>query len=190
MYSELVHTPLVPFAVNMLGATAGVMITASHNPAQDNGYKVYWSNGCQIIPPHDKLIALHIEQNLKPLNWDVSHVLGSDRALLGEVKDAYFKSLGEVAKVRTCDGEKDFGFVYTAMHGVGLAAMRRVVADMGLTDNMVVVSEQVRNYHKCYGCMHLYLKFCVGATRSRIPYSSFSEPRGKGCPRPSNCHRK
>lgn len=50
-YEDTVHTPLVPFGVGELAAAAGIMITASHNPAQDNGYKVYWGNGCQIIPP-------------------------------------------------------------------------------------------------------------------------------------------
>lgn len=56
-YAKLVHTPLVPFAVKKLGAACGIMITASHNPKNDNGYKVYWDNACQIIPPHDKGIA-------------------------------------------------------------------------------------------------------------------------------------
>lgn len=142
-YDGLVHTPLVPFAVKMLKATAGVMITASHNPAQDNGYKVYWSNGCQIIPPHDKNIAQHIEQNLSPINWDIGHVLSSEEGLLDKVKDAYFESLRNITTVSKRDAEAKFGFVYTPMHGVGLAAMKRAVADMGLTDNMLVVSEQV-----------------------------------------------
>ncbi|TKA44472.1 hypothetical protein B0A54_05217 [Friedmanniomyces endolithicus] len=59
-FGILVHTPMVPFAVSHFGAAAGVMVTASHNPPADNGYKVYWGNGCQIIPPHDKGIALAI----------------------------------------------------------------------------------------------------------------------------------
>jgi len=59
-FGILVHTPMVPFAVSHFGAAGGVMVTASHNPPADNGYKVYWGNGCQIIPPHDKGIALAI----------------------------------------------------------------------------------------------------------------------------------
>ena len=68
-----VHTPLVPFAIDYYGASGGVMITASHNPANDNGYKVYYLNGCQIIPPVDKEIADSIEENLTPWEgvWDV-----------------------------------------------------------------------------------------------------------------------
>lgn len=61
--SGLVPTPFVPFAVDYYHADVGVMITASHNPAQDNGYKVYWNNGCQIIPPHDSKIAELIFKN-------------------------------------------------------------------------------------------------------------------------------
>ena len=61
-FANLVHTPMVPFAVTHHNAAAGIMGTASHNPKNDNGYKVYWSNGCQIIPPHDAGIAAAIEQ--------------------------------------------------------------------------------------------------------------------------------
>lgn len=58
-----------PFGVRHLGAAAGIMVTASHNPKDDNGYKVYWGNGCQIIPPHDVGIAAAILDNLDP--WDI-----------------------------------------------------------------------------------------------------------------------
>lgn len=147
LYDGLVHTPLVPFAVNMLNATAGVMITASHNPAKDNGYKVYWSNGCQIIPPHDKNIAQHIDKNILPLSWDLYETTSSDvdrTELLKRAKSSYFESLKGIAHVSQNDtGRKPLRFVYTPMHGVGLAAMERAIADMGLTENMFIVQEQV-----------------------------------------------
>lgn len=73
-FGNLVHTPMVPFAVNRYGAAAGVMITASHNPKNDNGYKVYWDNGSQIIPPHDSGIATAIESVKEILSWDSSLV--------------------------------------------------------------------------------------------------------------------
>ncbi|GME76615.1 unnamed protein product [[Candida] boidinii] len=63
---DVVPTPLVPSAIDNLHADGGVMVTASHNPAQDNGYKVYWANGCQIIPPHDSGIQKTILANLTP----------------------------------------------------------------------------------------------------------------------------
>ncbi|QRW24153.1 phosphoglucomutase/phosphomannomutase, alpha/beta/alpha domain protein [Rhizoctonia solani] len=67
LYKGIVHTPLVPYTVSKLNAAAGVMITASHNPKDDNGYKVYWENAVQIISPHDAGIAAAIEANLRPL---------------------------------------------------------------------------------------------------------------------------
>lgn len=67
LYGRTVATPFVPFAVRELQCLAGVMVTASHNPKEDNGYKVYWTNSAQIISPHDKNIQQHILQNLMPL---------------------------------------------------------------------------------------------------------------------------
>lgn len=64
LYSRTVATPFVPFAVRELQCLAGVMVTASHNPKEDNGYKVYWTNSAQIISPHDKNIQACILQNL------------------------------------------------------------------------------------------------------------------------------
>lgn len=69
-FGQLVHTPMVPFVVNRFGAAAGVMVTASHNPKHDNGYKVYWNNGSQIIPPHDSGIAAAIGNVKDILSWD------------------------------------------------------------------------------------------------------------------------
>lgn len=65
LYSEMVATPFVPFAISHKHLLAGVMVTASHNPKEDNGYKVYWSNGAQITTPHDKNIHQHILANLE-----------------------------------------------------------------------------------------------------------------------------
>jgi phosphoglucomutase len=73
-FDRLVHTPLVPFAVSHYGAAAGVMVTASHNPKNDNGYKVYWANGSQIVPPHDVGIARAIYAVQDIPNWDGSLV--------------------------------------------------------------------------------------------------------------------
>lgn len=66
MDDTVVPTPLVAFGVSYLEACAGVMVTASHNPKKDNGYKVYWGNGSQIIPPRDAGIAASILRNLEP----------------------------------------------------------------------------------------------------------------------------
>lgn len=151
------------------------MITASHNPAQDNGYKVYWSNGCQIVPPHDRNITHHIEQNLTPLNWDMGPILREDTDLLGKAKNAYFESLRGITTTREFGGEKKFTFVYTPMHGVGLAAMERAVTDMGMGGNMVIVLEQVMDTTVICVVAYMYSTYYAGTTRSGIPHSPFPQ---------------
>jgi phosphomannomutase len=64
LYSKMTATPFVPFCVREKKALCGIMVTASHNPKEDNGYKVYWENSAQIIPPHDKNIQNSILENL------------------------------------------------------------------------------------------------------------------------------
>ncbi|CAO2654267.1 Nn.00g110000.m01.CDS01 [Neocucurbitaria sp. VM-36] len=145
-YEDAVHTPLVPFGLRELGAAAGVMITASHNPAKDNGYKVYWSNGCQIIPPHDSGIAESILENLKPITWDMSVVDDSllVEGSLGLVVDKYHKVILSAAQPRhhKVKMNPDLRFVYTPMHGVGLPAMTQCAQTLGVVSQMTVVKEQ------------------------------------------------
>ncbi|KAF2477834.1 uncharacterized protein BDR25DRAFT_330481 [Lindgomyces ingoldianus] len=148
-YEIPIHTPLVPFGVRELNAVAGVMITASHNPAQDNGYKVYWSNGCQIIPPHDSGIADSILNNLKPVTWDTSVV--DDGCLLiegslGLVRDNYFNAIRAAARPEGVYVATDpnLKFVYTPMHGVGLIPMTLCMENLGLASQMTVVDAQAK----------------------------------------------
>lgn len=146
-YEVPTHTPLVPFGVNELGAAAGVMVTASHNPAQDNGYKVYWTNGCQIIPPHDKGIAAAISENLEPVSWDVSVTESSllVEGALGLVEEAYYKAVRLAADPLhhlTHHPDKDLKYAYTAMHGVGLHFMAKALENLGVLEYMSVVQEQ------------------------------------------------
>lgn len=145
-YETTTHTPLVPFGVRELGAAAGVMITASHNPAQDNGYKVYWSNGCQIIPPHDSGIAEAILDHLKPVAWDTS-IMEENllvEGALGLVQDQYHRAIlcavqPEETKIKI---SPDLRFVYTPMHGVGLPAMTQCMETLDIASQMTVVKEQ------------------------------------------------
>ncbi|RMZ73679.1 phosphoglucomutase [Pyrenophora seminiperda CCB06] len=149
-YEEPSHTPMVPFGVRELNAAAGIMITASHNPAKDNGYKVYWSNGCQIIPPHDSGIAESILENLKPVTWDTSVVDDSASLLvegsLGLVQDKYHKAILSAAQPEhaTVNMDRELRFVYTPMHGVGLPAMQRCVETLGVASQMTVVEAQAQ----------------------------------------------
>lgn len=141
LYSRLVHTPLVPFGVDELNASCGVMITASHNPAQDNGYKVYWGNGCQIIPPHDSGIATEIEKNLVPWTSDLS-LVQTESDVVDEMEDKYFSKIKMKIGGLPAPVKSTVKFVYTAMHGVGLAPFMKTVNLLGLKDSVVVVEEQ------------------------------------------------
>ncbi|CAB4384192.1 unnamed protein product [Rhizophagus irregularis] len=126
-YRGLVHTPLVPFGVKRLGASCGIMITASHNPKQDNGYKVYWENGCQIISPHDKGIAKSILNNLEPWTWDAELIDNNSLCVdnVKEISDFYFEELKELSHHREDNASSKIKFVYTAMHGVGTQVAKR-----------------------------------------------------------------
>lgn len=99
-FGRLVHTPMVPFAVTRYHAAAGVMITASHNPKNENGYKVYWSNGSQIIPPHDYGIAKAIEAVESVPSWDEGLVDRHPRVqhIYDEASKSYFESIRKLAK--------------------------------------------------------------------------------------------
>ena len=140
-FGKLVHTPLVPFAVSHFNAAAGVMVTASHNPKDYNGYKVYWSNGCQIVPPIDQGIANAIDHVHFILNWDEK--MGEQNPLIkpvrAEATEAYFEQIKSLI-LPLPDGEKA-AFTYTPMHGVGLPYMQRVRELLGLEESTMKVVE-------------------------------------------------
>ncbi|KAF7723588.1 Phosphoglucomutase-3 [Apophysomyces ossiformis] len=143
-FHDYVHTPLVPYTIKKLNAAGGVMITASHNPKDDNGYKVYWENACQIIPPHDEGIAASILKNLEPWSWDYD--LATKSELCGDptnegVIDAYFAEVTSQSKFREDNEKTNVRFVYTAMHGVGGPFAKRAFESFGLPE-FIPVTEQ------------------------------------------------
>ena len=143
-FEELVHTPMVPFAVNYSGAAAGIMVTASHNPKNDNGYKVYWSNGCQIIPPHDAGIATAIDSITEVSTWDKTAVDQSDRVqrIFDETGKAYFQSIQSLVEHLPASGRAP-RFMYTPMHGVGLPFMEQAGNSLQLeSGSMQIVQAQ------------------------------------------------
>ncbi|MDT4893711.1 MAG: phosphomannomutase [Pseudonocardiales bacterium] len=133
---RLLPTPVLAFAVRRLGAAAGVMVTASHNPPQDNGYKVYAHDGAQIVPPTDSEIE-HAIRSVGPtraIALDPSRV----RVLGGDVVEDYVAGVAQLA--RDADA-RDVRIVHTAMHGVGTEVARRVFAAAGFPP-FVAVPEQ------------------------------------------------
>lgn len=134
-----VPTPIVAFATPHLGAAAGVMITASHNPAEYNGYKVYWTNGAQIAPPTDERIAAEIDR-VGPAD-QVSRAEGRSRPIPQAVERAYLDGVnGLLIKPAV---RPPITIVYTPLHGVGYEMAMKVLAGAGFSD-VVAVPEQAR----------------------------------------------
>lgn len=127
MYSKVCPTPFVPFGILKYNCSAGVMVTASHNPKEDNGYKVYGKNGAQIIPPHDKGIQKSILDNLEPLklSWDTFNIYNSPlfNDPLQQVIDSYFSIVKDNTIYPEINKNTILKFTYTAMHGVGYPYM-------------------------------------------------------------------
>jgi phosphomannomutase len=126
LFDEICTTPLLAFGVTWTQSTIGVMITASHNPAPDNGFKVYWNNGAQIIPPHDSGISTCIERISNQPVWkthlqdNLEHPVPSE-----DLRQAYHE---QIQSLRLPQATSPCTFVYTAMHGVGYAAIKRAIA--------------------------------------------------------------
>ena len=131
---EPLPTPVLAFAIRRLGCAAGVMVTASHNPPQDNGYKVYLGDGCQIVPPADTQIAAAIA--------DVGPVdrlpRGAYQPLEDEVRAEYVAAVCETVPA----GPRALTIVHTALHGVGSAVVSEVLAGAGFTDVHLVAEQQ------------------------------------------------
>ena len=129
-------TPLLAFAIRHLGADAGVMVTASHNPAQDNGYKVYLGDGSQIVPPSDADIAAHIAQ--VELVADVPRAGSGWVTLDDDVLEAY---LDAATAVVAPDSPRGLSVVHTALHGVGSDVVVAAFARAGFGAPLVVPSQ-------------------------------------------------
>eukprot|EP00929_Paragymnodinium_shiwhaense_P100530 TRINITY_DN6291_c0_g1_i1.p1 TRINITY_DN6291_c0_g1~~TRINITY_DN6291_c0_g1_i1.p1 ORF type:complete len:657 (-),score=170.73 TRINITY_DN6291_c0_g1_i1:210-1886(-) len=129
LFEDIVATPLVPFVLEAKKCCAGIMITASHNPADDNGYKLYWENAAQIIPPHDSHIAELIEECLEP--WSETYGKGAEGVntvkLDGDLVNAYFKKVSALCRFGSDNAllGRDYPITYTAMHGVGTPFVKR-----------------------------------------------------------------
>ncbi|KEP49502.1 phosphoglucomutase/phosphomannomutase, alpha/beta/alpha domain protein [Rhizoctonia solani 123E] len=128
LHKGIVHTPLVPYTVSKLNAAAGVMITASHNPKEDNGYKVYWENAVQIISPHDAGIAAAIESNLQPIAWDLESLANVNDLIINRTEEmtvSYLEYIASLSRTRKTNPSTPLKFTNTSMHGVSRAIIDR-----------------------------------------------------------------
>ncbi|MGN0390105.1 MAG: phospho-sugar mutase, partial [Wujia sp.] len=147
IFPSLRPTPELSFAVRYLGCIAGVVITASHNPSQYNGYKVYWEDGGQITPPHDKNI---MEKVALVTSYDMVKTMEEEQAiqagLYNILDDEIDKHYIEEVKKQVINSDiiahvKDLKIVYTPLHGTGLVPVTTVLKELGF-ENVYVVEEQ------------------------------------------------
>jgi phosphomannomutase len=127
-------TPFVPFAVKALGAAAGIVITASHNPPRDNGYKLYAGDGAQIIPPHDEIVERHAAAAGEPVlgaRGDRGHHV-VDEQLLAAYRDHFVARFGAASEL---------AIAYTPLHGVGGVPMTELFAAAGYAKVHVAASQ-------------------------------------------------
>ena len=133
---EPLPTPVLAFAIRHLGADAGVMVTASHNPPQDNGYKVYLGDGSQIVPPSDEQIATQISRIATVAS--VPRAESGWEVVGGELLEAY---LDAVSGVVATDSPRDLSVLHTALHGVGDATVEQAFVRAGFAAPAKVESQ-------------------------------------------------
>lgn len=142
LFEALRPTPELSFAIRQLGCKGGVVCTASHNPREYNGYKAYWNDGGQLVPPHDKNVIREVEAitNVNEVKWSGGDV---NITLIGkEMDNAYLdmvKSLSVYPDV--ISQQKDLKIVYTPIHGTGIMLVPEVLKRFGFT-NVTIVEEQ------------------------------------------------
>lgn len=148
IFDSLRPTPELSFAVRKLGCIAGINITASHNPPEYNGYKVYWEDGAQITPPHDTGIMDEVKKvtdfaAVKTMDEDSAKAAGLYQVIGQEVDDAYMEELkSQVIHMDAIKAmAKELKIVYSPLHGTGNIPARRVLKELGF-ENVYVVKEQ------------------------------------------------
>ena len=148
VFESLRPTPELSYAVRSLGCIAGINITASHNPPEYNGYKVYWEDGAQITPPHDKGIMAEVEavtdyNTVKTMGLEEAKKAGLYEVIGQEVDDGYIAELKkQVIHQDSIDAVgKELKIVYSPLHGTGNIPARRILKELGF-ENVYVVKEQ------------------------------------------------
>lgn len=150
LFDELRPTPLLSFAVRYLNATAGVVITASHNPKEDNGYKVYWSDGAQIVPPHDRNIINEVKkitsiEQVKRISLEEAEKQGLLEIIGESVDIAYLDAIKKLSIIPKIDHARgaEIKIIYTPLHGTGIKLVPRALKEWGFT-NLKICAEQAQ----------------------------------------------
>ena len=142
LFSELRPTPELSFAIRHLGCQGGVVCTASHNPKEYNGYKAYWNDGGQLVPPHDRNVIKEVEKiaSVDDVKWSGGE---ANITIIGEEMDQEYiemvKSLSVYPEI--IENQQDLKIVYTPIHGTGITMVPQVLKRFGFT-NVHIVEEQ------------------------------------------------
>jgi len=145
LFSELRPTPELSFAVRHLGCQAGIVLTASHNPPEYNGYKVYWADGGQLVPPQDKELIQVIEAlEYSAINWDAKEDLIE---LIGDEIDKEFIKMALVAASfnTAAEARKNLKIVYTPLHGTSVKLIPELLEQAGYSNVHIVAEQAVPN---------------------------------------------
>ncbi|MBK9509727.1 MAG: phospho-sugar mutase [Cytophagaceae bacterium] len=142
LYKELRPTPQLSFTVRELGCQSGIVITASHNPREYNGYKVYWGDGSQVVSPHDKNIVEEVNAITNVKNIKFRGVKKRIK-MIGEVLDKkYLKAVKSIAVApRIIKKQKDLKIVFSSIHGTGITMVPKALAQLGF-ENVNIVTAQ------------------------------------------------
>ena len=142
LFEDLRPTPELSFAIRRLGCKGGVVCTASHNPKEYNGYKAYWDDGGQLVPPHDKNVITEVDKILSvdDVKWTGK---GENITIIGkEMDEAYIKMVkGLSVYPEVIKKQQDLKIVYTPIHGTGIKLVPQVLKEYGFT-NVHIVEEQ------------------------------------------------
>lgn len=148
LFESLRPTPELSFAVRHFGCISGIVITASHNPREYNGYKVYWEDGAQITPPHDKNILAEVARvtdfgQVKTMEEDDARAAGLFGVIGTDFDELYLEQLKKqsIHPEIIREAARDMKIVYTPLHGTGNIPVRRVLKELGF-DKVYVVNEQ------------------------------------------------
>ena len=146
VYSDIIPTPCVSYAIRYLSCVSGVMVTASHNPSKYNGYKVYGPSGCQISSKmSDDILAeiqkLDVFKDIKELDYQEGLENKMIEPMPQEVFDSFMEEVNKLKIAKEEELDKNIKIVYTPLHGVGLKPVLKILRDNGY-ENIVVVKEQ------------------------------------------------
>ena len=150
IFPSLRPTPMLSFALRELGCTAGIVVTASHNPPEYNGYKVYWEDGAQITFPRDREIISEVNaitdySRVRTMTRQDAEEAGLYRVIGPEVDDAYIENLKKLVIHPEILREEAAGLkiVYTPLHGTGNLPVRRVLSELGFSQVYVVKEQEL-----------------------------------------------